>query len=334
MMVMLGVTGHLGGSLTHGAGYLVISSVSDDAIKTDSSVRLPLTDSSVAAVYTAMVAPVLEQKCVACHQQKKMKGGLRMDGFDWLMKGGKSGVVVRPGDVAGSELIQRVLLPLEDDKHMPPKGKKQLSQEEIALLHWWVMKGADTLTKVKDVAMNDTLHVFLSGSGKKEMGMDTLPVIAFPDSMDLRQLKARGYGVRPLVSGSGWLDITAINVERLEAGDAPLLQKLGPQIWQMNLSGHELPESFANVLEVLIHTRRLDLRNAELSVGIRKKLDRLAALEYLNITGTDCTDEDLLPLLSLKNLRQVYGWKSGVSGASVQTFLQKRPDIKLDLGGK
>jgi uncharacterized membrane protein len=48
-----------------------------------------------------------------------------------------------PGDALNSHIIQRANLPLDDKKHMPPKGKAQLTPQEIGLLTAWVQSGAD-----------------------------------------------------------------------------------------------------------------------------------------------------------------------------------------------
>jgi hypothetical protein len=39
-------------------------------------------------------------------------------------------------------MIQRLLLPLNDDDHMPPEGKPQPTLAEIAALQWWIERGA------------------------------------------------------------------------------------------------------------------------------------------------------------------------------------------------
>jgi cytochrome c551/c552 len=58
------------------------------------------------------------------------------------MKGGKDGVVVIPGDPAGSLLIKLIRHegPAEDPKPMPPKGK--LTDADIATVERWVRAGA------------------------------------------------------------------------------------------------------------------------------------------------------------------------------------------------
>jgi uncharacterized membrane protein len=101
-----------------------------------------------ALVYQDIIAPVMEQKCWSCHNANKIKGELRMDQQDLLLKGGKHGAIIKANDPANSELIKRLLLPEEDEHHMPPKGKTPLTEQEIALLHWWIQQGAPFDKKV------------------------------------------------------------------------------------------------------------------------------------------------------------------------------------------
>src|SRR5579885_2969568 len=53
------------------------------------------------------VRPVLAQNCFACHTNSQM-GGLRLDSREGLMKGGKSGAVVVPGDPDKSLMITAI----------------------------------------------------------------------------------------------------------------------------------------------------------------------------------------------------------------------------------
>ena len=39
-------------------------------------------------------------------------------------------------------MIYRLLLPLNDEDHMPPQGKPQPTLAEIAALQWWIDCGA------------------------------------------------------------------------------------------------------------------------------------------------------------------------------------------------
>ncbi len=58
-----------------------------------------------------------------------------------------------PGKPAESVSMQFILLPEEDDDHMPPKGKDQLTMEESALIQWWIDQGASNTQKVDLAAL-------------------------------------------------------------------------------------------------------------------------------------------------------------------------------------
>lgn len=156
-VALLAAAGHLGGSLTHGSDYLTryapwplkqllggtVDKKSAPAVSVKSPQQLP--------VFAGIIAPIFANKCVNCHGPAKSKGDLRLDSFAALMKGGEDGIVLKPGDAAQSPILQRLLLPADDDDHMPPKGKPQLTAEEIALLKWWVDGGASEARTVAEL---------------------------------------------------------------------------------------------------------------------------------------------------------------------------------------
>lgn len=87
------------------------------------------------------VRPVLAEACYRCHSSKaeKIKGGLVLDTFEGLSKGGDAGPVLRPGLPEQSRLIQAVRY-TDPDLQMPPKGK--LADEQVEALVQWVSMGA------------------------------------------------------------------------------------------------------------------------------------------------------------------------------------------------
>ena len=105
-----------------------------------------------ATVFQNVVLPLLEVKCNKCHNEEKSKGELRMDTHELMLKGGEGepGKTVIPGKPDESLAITRIKLPVDDDDHMPPEGKEQMTDEETALLHWWIQEGASATLKVKD----------------------------------------------------------------------------------------------------------------------------------------------------------------------------------------
>src|SRR5262245_32677342 len=83
--------------------------------------------------FETKIRPLFADHCYQCHSAKaeKVKGGLRLDTSESILKGGSSGPALVPGDLNGSILIKAVRHS-DPDLQMPPKEK--LSAEQIALL--------------------------------------------------------------------------------------------------------------------------------------------------------------------------------------------------------
>src|SRR6476619_4416878 len=82
---------------------------------------------------------ILASRCWACHAQMAL-GGLRLDSRDAMLRGGKSGAAIVPGDSTKSRLYQAVLRAVPDVRPMPPDAP--LSREELATLQRWINEGA------------------------------------------------------------------------------------------------------------------------------------------------------------------------------------------------
>ena len=89
------------------------------------------------ALFEAKVKPLLAHHCYDCHSEKstELKGNLKLDSMEGIMKGGANGPGVIAGDVEGSFLL-RAIRYQEADYQMPPSGR--LSDEEIAGIEAWV----------------------------------------------------------------------------------------------------------------------------------------------------------------------------------------------------
>jgi mono/diheme cytochrome c family protein len=94
------------------------------------------------------ILPIFQESCVSCHGEEKQKGKLRLDTYEWTMKGTPDGPVVAAGDLIGSVLFQLITLPADDDDIMPPKDGP-LSENKIALIRNWISKGAKAEAEVK-----------------------------------------------------------------------------------------------------------------------------------------------------------------------------------------
>jgi uncharacterized membrane protein len=114
-------------------------------------------------VFQSVILPIFTAKCNKCHSEEKSKGELRMDTYELAMKGGENGKNFVPGNLKESLSIERITLPEDEDDHMPPTGKDQLTPEEIGLLKWWVQEGASGTAKVKDAKFPAELQATVDG---------------------------------------------------------------------------------------------------------------------------------------------------------------------------
>src|SRR5579859_6694569 len=87
--------------------------------------------------YAERVAPILQKNCLKCHDDTA-KGGLQLDSYSLIRKGGQDGPVIVPGDLEASMLIQAIRR--NGDLKMPPKYA--LKDTEVADIEAWVKAGA------------------------------------------------------------------------------------------------------------------------------------------------------------------------------------------------
>ncbi|WP_420149446.1 DUF1549 domain-containing protein [Spirosoma sp.] len=150
-VVGVSVAGHYGALLTHGEDYIssvlpfgdkpnVASSPANNVLFASLETNKPLTDKQVQEL-NLQVRSILAHNCYSCHSATKTKGELRLDSKELLMKGGKHGAILKAGHPEDSEIIRRITLPADDKEAMPTKGKR-LTEQEVALLSFWIKAGA------------------------------------------------------------------------------------------------------------------------------------------------------------------------------------------------
>ncbi len=91
--------------------------------------------------FAADVAPLLVDNCNGCHiDAMQTRGGLRMDTFAQMLRGGDSGEIILPGKGEESLLVQK--LRGKVGERMPAGGRPALSDESIKLISTWIDEGA------------------------------------------------------------------------------------------------------------------------------------------------------------------------------------------------
>ncbi|MEZ6058024.1 MAG: c-type cytochrome domain-containing protein [Planctomycetaceae bacterium] len=86
--------------------------------------------------FSEEIAPVFQQRCLACHNARTAKGRLNLESYASLMKGGESGDILERGKGADSLLC----IVLEDGSM--PQDADPLSKEQIQLVQKWIDFGA------------------------------------------------------------------------------------------------------------------------------------------------------------------------------------------------
>ncbi len=84
------------------------------------------------------VAGIFKSRCVRCHGADDVAGGLRLDSYDEIMRGGERGPAVVPRNGKASLLLQKVMR--RDRPPMPPK--KALPATEVRAIRTWIEAGA------------------------------------------------------------------------------------------------------------------------------------------------------------------------------------------------
>ena len=93
-------------------------------------------DSSVS--YYKDIRPIFVSNCNSCHKPEKLKGDLDMTTVAMLLKGGKHGSDLVPGQPSKSKLIELIS---GDSPDMPDEGDP-LSAKQVSLISRWIEQGA------------------------------------------------------------------------------------------------------------------------------------------------------------------------------------------------
>ena len=101
------------------------------------------TTSSTEVSFSKDVAPVLDKFCMTCHSSEEdHPSQFFMDSYESLMKGGKHGKAIVPGNSKESLFTQKMSDDPPFGKVMPPPRKPRPTPEQVALVLAWIDQGA------------------------------------------------------------------------------------------------------------------------------------------------------------------------------------------------
>ncbi len=319
--------GHYGATMTHGEGFLTAPLREEpEPAEPPAPPAADPASSIVKASYTAHVAPLLAARCNSCHGEKKKKGGLRLDTPEFILQGGRGGDALVAGAPDESELILRMLLPLDDEDHMPPEHKKQPLAGEIELLQAWIAAGASF---EQDFELGPGLALPAAPATPAAE-----PELAAAPEAALTALRDRLVHVQPVSQGSYelWVDFAAPATAMGDAEVKELLAPLTEHVAELSLSRTTISDATMSSLAKMPRLRRLDLRSTAIGDAGLEKLRGADALEELVLVQTKLSDAALASLLDLPELKKVWLWQSGLSPEAVAQLRAERPDLRVDAG--
>lgn len=101
--------------------------------------RASATDAPVSFVRD--VAPIVKERCLACHDSKKRAGKLDMTTFEKLFAGGTNGEPIVPGKPEESDF--HTLMVTKDERRMPPRDKGEaVPKDKADVIARWIKEGA------------------------------------------------------------------------------------------------------------------------------------------------------------------------------------------------
>jgi uncharacterized membrane protein/mono/diheme cytochrome c family protein len=334
LFVLIIITGHLGGSLTHGSDYLSPWKSPDTVVVQ----RKPIPNVQEAVAYADIIQPLLQTKCYGCHGKNKQKGKLRMDDIVRLMKGGKDGPVIVPGNATKSEMVRRTSLPRDDDDHMPPKEKPQLNEQEIALIRWWIASGASFDKKVKELEQPEEIKPALLSVQNVQRPRVIIPDIpttpvAKADEAAVKKLRDLGVVVMPVAQNTNYLWANFVTAKNFSDAQMPLLLPLKEQLIELDLGSTSIRDSAMQTVAQLKNLMHLKLDHTKITDKGLTSLSALQNLRYVNLVATVVTAEGVLQLKGLKKLRSLYLYQAAVKKADWPTLKKAFPKTSIDSGG-
>lgn len=323
-IVLVSFTGYRGGQLAHGETHLtefLPSPVQRWLGPSSGLTGVSSTRENPSTFYGGRIQPLLEAHCVTCHGQSKHKAGLRLDTYAAVMRGGKHGPVIKPGDSKGSELFRRITLPQSDDDFMPAENKKPLSAGEVKLIGAWIQEGASHTLSAEALAA-------LPGKDAKQVTVE----VAFPD-LDPAAVERERTVVAPILSHVQIRLPNIVEYESRTSGDVVInaswlgskfgdaeLEELAPLslfVVAADFSGTAITDRSARIIAAMRKLHQLRLAHTAITDNTIADLGNLDQLESLSVFGTRVTESSLPVFTRLAKLRKVYAGGTRISHDTV-----------------
>lgn len=337
MVLTLITVGHYGGSLTHGSDYLyrympqtlrtaVGLEIEEEKIKL-------IQDLDSALVYDDVIEPIIRTRCQSCHNEDRKEGELLMTSFDEMMQGGENGPILVANDADESEIYKRLVLPVSDDDHMPPRGRRQLTHDQIKLIAWWIQQGAPSTSMVSALEIPEDISDALDKLTVGGQSFFASTIVPKADNAVIEALREHNIRASVIAPDINFLQVKFNNTaDSIKKEDIEMLVPISQQITWLDLSRTNLNDSSLVQLNIFKNLTRLNLQHTDVGDNILEVASSLKNLNYLNLYATKVSDEGLKHLENLTNLKSLYLWQAEVSEEAVADLNEKLPDLYINTG--
>ena len=261
-----------------------------------------------------------------------------MDDTLKLIEGSEDGIVIDRSNADESEMVRRLLLPVDNDDHMPPREKGQLTENQVSLLHWWIANGADFSRKVKDFEQPEKMQSVLLTFQDVQGSRDTVTFVPTArvtkaDEKIFDRLHSRGIMAMAVGKESNYLSVNFFTDTLVSDEDMELLLSLKKQVIWLKIGFTDLTDAQMSKIAQLTNLTRLSMEHTSVTDEGIAQLSACKQLKYLNIVGTLVTAKGILALKDLTQLRSVYVYQTGVATSDWPDLEAALPGVKIDSGG-
>ena len=327
------IAGHAGGVITHGdpldrAPWRIFAERANQDLKSMDEV-------ASGRVFDTLVIPILEDKCMACHGVERAKGKLKMNTYAALLKGGSKGACLLPGDSAGSLMIQRINLPLDDDKRMPPADKEQLSSDEAAFLDWWVSSALSEEQSIESVSFPAEQQIYVQSIiGDDPVAIQARSAKARSKDLLLRyadfQTRYPGLLVQSVV-GEALFELSSASLMGYdETHVRAALEPLVDSLIRIDWNRRQLDAAWAKLFSTAVIVEVLNISDSRFSEeDLLLLLSAMPELKKLNLTGTGFADEHVDSIRAHSNIETIVLTGTELSEAGYQKLIKHLPGAKI-----
>ncbi|MBX2840224.1 MAG: cytochrome C [Flammeovirgaceae bacterium] len=333
--ISLAYTSHMGGMATHGQDFLT-----EYIPEVMSSFKLIEQKSpEEMLIYSDMVAPILEAKCLSCHNENKSKGDFLMTSYEQLLSGGKSEKAgLTPGDVEKSELFQRINLPADHDDRMPPAGKTPLNDNELALIKSWISSGAPEKTKLGEIESETELGKVVQQNMDEVVRLNRQLAIRKMEKEELKkELQELGKKLDIFIEEDpdeeGNLFAISMNFPPAPFTNEQF-QKLSPyfdNFSKASLVSSDIDDNGLYYIGKMTNLKKLYLQKTGINGSGLIHLKKLKSLQILNLSHTNVDDAQALTLIQFPSLKKVYLFDTNNSKNLVEAINKHQPDMDVIL---